>query len=141
MQYVTRGSKILIVESDRAVLEMIQIRLDVAGYHALAARSAQAAVEMMRNTRPSAMILELNLPDMSGLELLEIIKDAPGPPMPVLVMGRQLAPDAVRRAVSLGARDCVAKPFGGAEIIDRVGRLLKRLSSSPAAARPVTWVA
>lgn len=127
MSYETRSHKVLIAENERAVAEMLQIRLDVAGYHTMACRTGTQAMEMLSVMRPDVLILDLNLPDMDGWGILQALNNRYGkPPFPVLVMGRRLSADDVRRAVSIGARDALAKPFSGAEIVDRVARLLRR---------------
>src|SRR5277367_5130372 len=115
MNYETRGQKVLIVETDRAVLEMLQIRLDVAGYHTSVARNGRSALEALRNFRPAALVLELNLPEMSGFEVLESLNPHRGKlPFPALVMAKGLATEDIQRAIRLGARDCMTKPFSGA---------------------------
>ena len=121
------GQKVLVADQDRTVLELIQIRLDVAGYHALVARSGQSALEILRNTRPAGLVLDLDLPEIDGFELLQRINPTGGKLFfPVLVIRRQLSVDDIRRALSLGAADCMTKPFSGADVLDRVGRMLKR---------------
>jgi len=140
MQFATRSSNILIVDSDRASLEMLQIRLTVVGYHPSIARTGATAMEMIRHARPAAMILELNLPDMCGLEVLEAIRAGGGAPIRTMVIGKRIAPEAIRRAIELGARDCVAKPFSGAEVLDRLSRMLTRTAPPPAASSRVVLV-
>ena len=142
MHNIARGLKILVAESDRAVLEMNQIRLDVAGFHTLTARTGHAAAQLLRNTRPNAMIIDLALPDMRGLELIAVVRDVYGPSMPIILTGRGFSPEDIKTAVSLGVRDCVNKPFGGSEIIERVARLLKKPGGPAAAggAKAVVWV-
>lgn len=141
MQYVTRGQKVMVADNDRAVLEMLQIRLDVAGYHGLTARSGALVVEMVRNTRPDALVLDLTLPDMSGFDLLAAL--APQglrPQFPTLVVGRKLSADDIRRAIRLGARDCMAKPFSGADLLERVGRMLRAPTPCAGPQRKVRYV-
>jgi len=58
------------------------------------------------------------------------------PPFPILIMGRALSVDDIRKAVALGARDCLAKPFSGADVLARVSRLLQRRTEGPAAVMP-----
>lgn len=129
MNYDTRSHKVLIAENERAVAEMLQIRLDVAGYHTMSSRSGLQTMEMLSVMRPDVLILDLNLPDLDGWGILQALSNRYGkPPFPVLVMGRRLSAEDVRRAVSIGARDALAKPFSGAEIVDRVVRLLRRPS-------------
>lgn len=140
MQFDTRGLKVMLAESDRTVLELLQVRLDVAGYHTCAARTGEGALEVMKNSRPAALIVDLGLPDMSGLDLLQaLVARSGGAPFPILVTGKGLAPEHIRRAVGLGARDCMAKPFSGAEILERVARML-RPRAQCAAPRRIAYV-
>lgn len=142
MQFDGRASKIMIVDHDRTTLEMMQIRLDVAGFHPMAARSSRAALEVLETSRPAALILERNLPDMCGLELLRTMATMPGRPVPVLLVGRNLAVEDVRAGMLLGVRDCLAKPFSGAAVLERLTRMLKRTASAPgpAPARAVVHI-
>lgn len=140
MQFDGRGSKIMIVDNDRTTLEMMQIRLDVAGYHPLAARSSRAALEVLETSRPDALILERNLPDMDGMALLRAMAAMPGRPVPVLLVGRNLAAEDVRAGVQLGVRDCLAKPFSGAAVLERLTRMLKKGAPAPPMARPAVYL-
>lgn len=140
MQFDGRASKILVIDNDRTTLEMLHLRLDVAGFHPLSARSGQAALEMLEASRPDAVILERNLPDMCGMDLLRAMSAMPGRPAPVLLVGRNLAAEDVRASLQLGVRDCLAKPFSGAVVLERLIRMLKRSAAAPAPARPVAHI-
>ncbi len=121
-----RGLKIVVGDSDRTVLELLQIRLDLAGFHTCVARSGPAVMETLRNVRPAAMILDLSLSEMNGFEVLQAL-NKPGEETrcPILMIGRKLSAEDIQRAVALGARDCMTKPFSGADVVDRVSRLLR----------------
>lgn len=137
MNFDTRGQKVLIFENDRAVLEMLQIRFDVAGYHIMCARNGMAAIEMLGVMRPDAVVMEMALPEADGFRILEVLRERYGkPPFPILIMGRALSVEDIRRAVALGARDCLAKPFSGADVLARVSRLLQRRADGPAVIPP-----
>ena len=132
MNFNTRGLPVMIAENDRTVLELLQIRLDVAGYPTNMARTGQMALETLRNSRPAALLINLNLPNMSGFEVLEALNPRREKlPFPTLVMARNPAADDIRRAISLGARDCMAMPFSGADALDRVMRLLRPPAPPP----------
>lgn len=137
MEYDTRGLRVMVVENDRAVMEMIQIRLDVAGYATTAARTGRQALEMLRTFRPSALVIDLNLPDLSGLEVLQFLNPKPQYAIPALITGRGLSSVQVQQAVKLGARDCLAKPFAGADVLGRIQRMLKRPTPGLVAPPPV----
>lgn len=132
--------EILVVDHDLTTLEMVQIRLDVAGYRPIAARSGRAALELLAACRPAALILERRLPGMCGLELLRTLAASPDWRAPVLLVGRKLAEEDVRSGMQLGVRDCLAKPFSGAAVLERLNRLLTRSTPAFAAARPAVYI-
>jgi DNA-binding response OmpR family regulator len=135
MQFDGRGTKIMVVDHDRTTLEMVQIRLDVAGYHPLGARSSLLALEMLKATRPDAVILERNMPMLDALGLLREMASLPGRQTPpVLLVGRDIAAEDVRIGVTLGVRDVLAKPFSGATVLERLARMLKK--GAPTVAAP-----
>lgn len=136
MHFDSRGSKVLVIDHDRTTLEMVQIRLDVAGYHPLAARSTRGALEILEATRADAIVLERNMPEMDGMMFLRTMAALIGRPPPVLLVGRNLAAEDVRAGVQLGVRDCLAKPFSGAVVLERLGRMLKKGAPAPGAPPP-----
>ncbi|HEX7884340.1 MAG TPA: response regulator [Phenylobacterium sp.] len=140
MQFDGRASKIMVVDNDRTTLEMVQIRLDVAGFHPIAARTGRAALEVLETSRPDALILERNLPEMDALAFLRAMAALPGRPVPVLLVGRSLAAEDVRAGVELGVRDCLAKPFSGASVVERITRMLKRSTTQASPARPAVYI-
>lgn len=136
---MSRMPRIVVADSDRALLEMLQIRLDLAGYETLVARTGWVALDLVRVARPSVLISEIQLPELDGFGLLEELRlshvlDS----CQVMMMARRLAPDDVRRAAVLGVKTCVAKPFSGADMLDRVAKLSNRNAAAPATA--VVWV-
>jgi DNA-binding response OmpR family regulator len=134
-----KDRRIVVCDSDRTVLELLQIRLDLAGCHTFVARTGDVALETIKAMRPHALLLELNLPEMDGFEVLRALNPrGEGIAFPVLVMGRKLAPADIQRAVGLGARDVLIKPFGGADVLERVARQFRRAA---APARPAGAVA
>jgi DNA-binding response OmpR family regulator len=135
MQFDGRGSKIMVVDYDRTTLEMVQIRLDVAGFHPLAARTSLAAVEVLKSSRPDAVILERNMPVLDGIALLREMASLPGRQIPpVLLVGRNIAAEDVRIGVQLGVRDVLAKPYSGAVVLERLTRMLRKGAPMPASA-------
>jgi|APAra7269096979_1048534.scaffolds.fasta_scaffold01970_11 two-component system KDP operon response regulator KdpE len=132
MNMVQPGTRILVADSDRAVLEMLQIRLDLAGYHALAARSGPAALEMAHNMRPAILVLDLAITEMSAFDVMAALqRDVSRPCGQILLVGKRLGVDEVKRGAALGVRACMLKPFSGADLVERVGKMLKPASPAP----------
>lgn len=126
MNLALQGAKIVVADSDRTVLELLQIRLDIAGFHTCIARNGEAVFETLKLVRPAAMIIDLHLADLGGFEVLKrLTAHGAKLPCPTLVIGRKLSPDDIRMAISLGARDCMTKPFSGADVLERVARMLR----------------
>lgn len=126
MIHEAHARKIIVGDSDRTVLELLQIRLDLAGYHALVARTGSEVLEILRYHRPAAMILDTGLAQLNAFEVLEYLwRRGERPNCPVLVMGRKLSVEDIQTAIGLGATTCLAKPFSGADMLDRVARMLR----------------
>ncbi len=121
----SREQRIVVGDSDRAVLELLQIRLDVAGHRAFVARTGPAVLELVRTARPALLILDLNIAELDGYSVLELLNKQREISYPVLVTSKKLSVDNIERAISLGARDVIAKPFSGTDVVERVGRLLR----------------
>lgn len=134
-----RASKVLVVDADRAVLEMLQIRLDVASYHPLAARTGAGGLEILRNMRPAALVLDAAVAEMGAFDVLSLIqRDRAHLACPILLTGKKLGAEEVRRAATLGVQTCMVKPYGGADVLERIAKLLKPGTPSTPVARPDT---
>lgn len=132
MRFDSKGTKVLVADHDRTMLEMMQIRLDVAGYHVLPVRTGREAIETLQITRPAAIILERNLPDTDGMQVIrEVYALCGGRPPPILLIGRNPNAEEVRYALTLGVRDVLAKPFSGAVLLERLARMLARTAAAP----------
>ena len=121
-----RGQRIMVVDNDHTVLELLQIRLEIAGYRSFILRSGRQALELIQQIRPAAMIIDAHLGESDGLEIVSAIRARHDDlHFPLLATGRILTVDDVKRALNNGAQNCMAKPFSGADAVERVGRLLQ----------------
>jgi len=116
--------RILVVEDDHDVRELIRTRLESAGYEMHIARNGAEALGRIPVVKPHGMVLDINMPELDGFGVLEALK-ARGALFPVLVLTARHAADDVRRAVSLGAKDYLTKPFTEAQLQARVARLMR----------------
>lgn len=127
--------RILVVEDDDLVLELIVTRLEIAGYRTFYARDGQEGLSRLNEVKPAGMVLDINMPKLDGFGVLERMK-AMGlvQQVPTMVLTARNQTDDVRRAVSLGARDFLAKPFKDEQLLARVGRLMRKTPPRPAPA-------
>src|SRR5688572_28593714 len=95
--------RVVIADTDRALLEMLQIRFDLAGYHAVMARTGASAVDLILRNHPALVIFELNLPEIDGSGIIEEFMLRKEPiTFKSLAMSKQLGPAEIRRAAALG---------------------------------------
>jgi len=101
--------KVLIVEDERPVAEVFSDFLRSQGHEALLAESAEAGLEMLDRFNPDAMIVDLYLPGMSGVELLRLLKER-RPALPSVVISGVMSEEEAGQCLRLGAVDVLRKP-------------------------------
>jgi DNA-binding response OmpR family regulator len=132
----TTASRIAVADTDRTVLELLQIRLELSGHRVYVSRDSAELMEAVKNARPNAMILDYNLQGAGAKGVMEELRRKSLLTFPVLLMGRNLTPENLQEIMQLGARSCIVKPFSGQDILERVSWLMR-----PApAARPVHYL-
>ena len=104
---------ILIVDDSLTVRQQVDMTLKSAGYQTVDACDGKEGLEAVRAHAEIAMVLcDLNMPNMNGIEFLETIKgEAAGPPVPVVMLTTDGAPDLIARAKRAGAKGWIVKPF------------------------------
>ena len=110
--------KILVVEDEKSISRFISTILDNNGYEAVQARSGTEALSMISSHCPDLVVLDLGLPDMDGLDILQSLRSWSSLPV-VVVSARDHEQDKVA-ALDLGADDYLTKPFGTGELLARV---------------------
>ncbi|MEO6089396.1 MAG: response regulator transcription factor [Umezawaea sp.] len=120
--------RILVVDDDRAVRESLRRSLQFNGYQVETAGDGQQALESVTTARPDAMVLDVMMPRLDGLEVCRRLRST-GDDLPILVL---TARDAVSDRVSgldAGADDYLPKPFALEELLARLRALLRRASN------------
>src|SRR6476646_6381305 len=121
------GRKILIIEDERDVADLLTLNLRKAGYKVSMAADGATGLQKARDDRPDFIILDLMLPKMPGLEVCKILKsDTATSQIPILMLTAKA--EEVDRIVGLefGADDYVTKPFSPREIGLRIRAILRR---------------
>ncbi|KJL35623.1 DNA-binding response regulator MtrA [Microbacterium ginsengisoli] len=121
-------SRILVVDDDTALAEMIGIVLNTEGFDAEFCADGGAAVAAWRSVQPDLVLLDLMLPGMDGIEICTRIREESGVPI-IMLTARTDTADVVRGLES-GADDYIVKPFNPKEL---VARIRTRLRPTPAA--------
>lgn len=121
--------RIVVAEDDDGIHELLTIRLEIAGYHAISARNGIQALECVMSANPAGLILDIGMPTLDGFGVLEALQTRQKR-LPVLVLTARHAQADVKRAIGLGASDYIAKPFDDADLLRRVARMLQKGKTS-----------
>jgi CheY-like chemotaxis protein len=104
------AARILVIDDDRAVGRLLVARLAEEGYTVRSALTSDEGLILVTSLHPDLVLLDLSLPDMSGLEVLKRIR-ATNPAIAVIVVTGNTDPQRARQALELGALAYVDKPF------------------------------
>lgn len=124
-------ARILIVEDDEDILELISYNLEKERYMVAKATTGEEALKMLKKQVPDLILLDLMLPEIDGLEICKRLKsDTSTKNIPIImVTAKGEEPDVVT-GLELGADDYVTKPFRPKELVARVRAVLRRMSTS-----------
>jgi len=119
------GQRILLVEDEESLAESIRYSLEREGYAVSVAGDGRVAIERFRADSPDLVILDLMLPEMSGLDVCRMIRESSTVPI-VMVTAKDSEADKVT-GLELGADDYVTKPFSVRELVSRIRAHLRRM--------------
>lgn len=121
--------RVLVVEDSATIREMVGEALTDVGYHVAARPDGDGLEDALDGLRPDLVVLDVMLPGRDGFELIDVVRDW-GDPGIVLITARDGLTDRVR-GLDGGADDYVVKPFELAELVSRVGAVLRRRGRLP----------
>lgn len=125
---------ILVVDDDDHIRDLLRTRLELDGLRTIFAKDGIEAMIVLSTHKPAAMVLDVSMPRMDGFQMLDALRRTRRVPPPTLMLTARNAADDVRKAIALGAKDYLAKPFNDQLLLRRVRRLLR--AASPAEAPP-----
>jgi DNA-binding response OmpR family regulator len=118
------ASKILVVEDDQDIRQLLQLQLTAAGYETAFAHDGVTALSKARKERPDLILLDLGLPAGGGFVVIERLRALPELEMlPVIVVTARGAEEG-EKAVALGARSYFPKPFDAGELVAEIRQAL-----------------
>jgi len=119
--------KILVVDDDKSIIEIVQAYLEQAGYSVLTATNGASAMQMLHSEKPDLLILDLMLPDRDGWDITSTIRnDKRLESLPIIMLTARVSDSEKILGLELGADDYVTKPFNPREIVARVRANLRR---------------
>jgi len=114
--------KILLIEDEELMIDLLQRKLTKEGYEILVARDGEEGLKVMREVRPDLILLDIIMPKMGGFEVMEEMgKNKELKKIPVIVISNSGQPVELDKAQKLGAKDWLIKTeFDPQEVVDKV---------------------
>jgi DNA-binding response OmpR family regulator len=134
-----RRAKVLVVEDEPAIGEVVSRYLERAGYDTQVAMTGQAALDRAGTQRPEVIVLDLMLPDIDGLEVMRRVRRGDQRRTAIILLTARGEESDRIVGLRLGADDYVVKPFSPAELVARVDALLRRLEPVPEREPPLRF--
>lgn len=123
----TQGSSILIVDDDEGNRTMLSRRLQRLGFQTTTAENGRSALEKLKAARFDIMLLDIQMPELNGYEVLECLKADPAfRDIPVIVLSASDETERVARCIEMGAEDYLPKPFEPVLLQARIGASLEK---------------
>lgn len=121
-------STIYFVEDDENVNQLIEATLISGGFKALGFLDPELFLEVMKDSRPDLIVLDLMLPKISGFDVLKALKETPAyADIPVIILSALSSEREIVKGLDMGANDYITKPFGLREFIARINANLTKI--------------
>lgn len=129
------NTKLLVVDDERDLLELLSMNLGREGYQVLTAETGTEAQEILRKDRPDLILLDIMLADISGIKLTKTLKRDPATAsIPIILLTAKDTETDIVVGLTVGADDYVTKPFSTSVLTARIEAVLRRGESKPAEA-------
>ena len=122
--------KVLVVEDDLALSDVVSFTLRRAGYEVMTAHDGLAAVEAFEQVPPDLILLDLNLPRLDGLGVCRKVRAVSD--VPIIILSVRAGDEAVVRGLEMGADDYMVKPFSPTQLVARIRAVMRRVGVSAA---------
>ncbi len=127
-----KTATVLVVDDEPTIVEIVGRYMERAGFETFTAADGYRALDLATEHRPDLVVLDVMLPGIDGIEVMERLQERPGPSIAVILLTAR--GEESDRLVGLrhGADDYVVKPFSPAELVARVEAVLRRVAPAPA---------
>ena len=126
------SSKILIVEDEPGIQELLRVNLSRAGYDIFQAEHAAAALKMLERLEPDLVLVDWNMPGQSGLEFVKTLRSTSQNRLPIIMVSARSSEEDKLLAFEAGVDDFVGKPFHARELLARVKSKIRRFNTEAA---------
>jgi DNA-binding response OmpR family regulator len=130
--FTSSKKRILLIDDDAGLRGLVTLMLQRIGYQPWTAETGIEGLEILRNEEFGLLILDLMLPDVDGLEILEQIRHTPRwEEMPILILSARVDPETISQGLELGADGYLTKPYLTHSLTERVTTLMNNGRKKP----------
>jgi two-component system, OmpR family, phosphate regulon response regulator PhoB len=135
---VRPAAKVLVVEDEGEIRDLVSYTLESEGFAVLPAANGMEAFERLANETPDIVVLDLMMPAISGLEVLQTIRQKSAA-LPIIILSALGNEENRVRGLQLGADDYMTKPFSPRELVARIQAVLRRTNGATAAQTTINY--
>jgi two-component system OmpR family response regulator len=132
------GSRVLVVDDEQSITDLVALALRYEGFAVEKAATGRAALACVDRFKPDLIVLDVMLPDLSGLDVLRRLS-AEGKKVPVIFLTARDATEDKVHGLTIGGDDYVTKPFSVEELVARVRVVLRRHGDGPDRSSKLTF--
>lgn len=119
------NEKILVVDDEADLLELVRDTLEMAGYTVITASDGEEGLKSITEDSPDLVLLDIKMPKIDGMEVLERVRKNPLlNELPVIMLTSLKGEGIIREAKEVGANDYIVKPFNQIDLLNRVKRVI-----------------
>lgn len=119
------NEKILVVDDEPDLLELVRDTLEMAGYTVITASDGEEGLKSITEESPDLVILDIKMPKIDGMEVLERVRKNPLlNELPIIMLTSLKGEGIIREAKEVGANDYIVKPFNQIDLLNRVKRVI-----------------
>ncbi len=127
MESEGNSTSVVIADDDANICTALRFLLEAQGYDVRCAADGEEAIREVHSLAPAVLLLDLEMPKRSGYEVCQTLRDDPElANMRILIVSAKCQDVAVEKALAMGADGYLAKPFSMADVIEKVGTLVKQ---------------
>jgi len=121
------GGTVLVVDDDPVIQKLLQVNFEMEGYSVITAGDGEEGLAKAQAERPDAVVLDVMMPKMDGLEVARRLKGDPDTEsIPIILLSAKAQQADIQAGTATGAEDYLTKPFDPLELLQRVGALIDR---------------
>ena len=126
---VVNGPSVLVVDDSPHTAKALAALLRSANFHPMVFYNGETALEAVKNTVPTAAVIDIHLPDINGLILSQKLRDLMGPEKPIIILSGDTSMTTLKSLPHVGATYFFSKPVNGAQLIDRLRQWVAPVTS------------